>query len=189
MAEMSDVMTFLVIDEDRFTRAYLRSTLGRRSKVRILEAETALKGLDILSHTPVDAVVMDLLVSDFDGLALLELIRSHPGSARAHIIVGSSQASEEMVRRAQKLGVGDYFVKPLQSADIEKRLSALVQRVEKSRRLTSGPDGEPQKQRIVVADNDRNFCAFANTTLATHYDVKHAVSSLGIVALVNSWSS
>lgn len=82
MSEDSEVVRFLLIDEDRFSRAYLRSALARRPRVQVLEAENALQGLELLARQQVDAIIMELVMTDLDGMAMLQLIRSHPPSAR-----------------------------------------------------------------------------------------------------------
>jgi len=188
MADPSDLIQILVIDEDRFSRAYLRSTLGRRPKIRITEAESGLRGLEILATSTVDAVIMELVLSDFDGMALLQLIRSHPNSARTHLVISSSHTLEANVRKAIELGVSDYLVKPYQPADIERRLSGLIQRVEKYRRIKADSGGGSDRQRVLVADNDLNFCSFAASALTGQYDVRHAVSSLEILVNIHNWS-
>lgn len=188
MAEVSDTIQVLLIDEDRFSRAYLRSTLVRRPKIQVLEAESALKGLEILAGTAVDVVIMELVMSDFDGMAMLQLIRTHPASSRAHIAIASSHTLEANVRKAIEMGVTDYLVKPFQPAEVDRRVSALIQRVEKNRRVSADGGGAAERPRVLVADNDLNFCSFVTTTLSSQYDVKQAISSLEILVQVNGWN-
>jgi two-component system chemotaxis response regulator CheY len=188
MQDAADSVRVLLIDEDRFSRAYLRSTLLRRPKIQVLEAESALKGLEVLAQTPVDAVVMELALSDFDGMAMLQLIRTHPASSRAHIVIASTHTLEANVRKAIEFGVSDYLVKPFQPTDVERRVSALLQRIEKNRRLRADADAGGERQRVLVADNDLNFCSFVTATLAETYEIKQAASSLEILVLIHGWS-
>jgi two-component system chemotaxis response regulator CheY len=188
MQDASDSVRVLLIDEDRFSRAYLRSMLARRPKIQVLEAESALQGLEVLAQTPVEAVIMELALSDFDGMAMLQLIRTHPASSRAHIVIASTHTLEANVRKAIEFGVSDYLVKPFQPTDVERRLSALLQRVQKIRRLRADAELGGERRRVLVADNDLNFCSFVTVTLAESYEVKQAASSLEILVLIHVWS-
>src|SRR6266851_1077100 len=113
----TDQIVWLVIDEDRFSRVYLRSNLGRSPRIQLLEAESGLRGMEILSETPVDAVILDTSLSDFDGFAMLDLIRGHALSSKAYVVIASKQATQASVLRAKDCGVSDFLVKPFRSAD------------------------------------------------------------------------
>jgi Tol biopolymer transport system component/CheY-like chemotaxis protein len=138
-----------------------------------MEAESALQGLEVLAHTPVDAVIMEL---------------AHPASSGAHLVIASTHTLEANVRKAIEFGVSDYLVKPFQPTDVERRLSALIQRVEKNRRLQADAESAAEKQRVLVADNDLNFCSFAASTPAGSYEIKQAASSLEILAQIHTWN-
>lgn len=77
-------------------------------------ASTAAEGLALLSATPADVVVLDLLLPDRDGLALMADIRRIAPDAR--VVVITAQASIPRAVEAMRAGATDFLVKPVDAA-------------------------------------------------------------------------
>lgn len=105
--------TIVIVDdspEDRQTyRRYLLA--DKRCNYTILEEEYGEKGLQSCERVKPDAVLLDFLLPDIDGLEfLLELQAANPKNYPP-VIMLTGQGNEEIAVRALKSGAQDYLVK------------------------------------------------------------------------------
>jgi two-component system nitrogen regulation response regulator NtrX len=102
--------TILIIDDEPGIRKALASIL-EDERYRVLAAEDAIRGLQILEEEPADLVFLDVLLPRLGGLEALERIRE--GWPRVEVVVISGHANVDMAVRAVKLGAFDFLEKPL----------------------------------------------------------------------------
>lgn len=115
----------LVIEDDPTFLDLLRvhlSTAGHQ----VQTAEDAEIGLRSLISQPPDLVVLDMNVPYLDGFELLEAVRKDPATRGIPVIVITGRADDESYARARRIGVADYFTKPVQRdqliTSVEKHL-------------------------------------------------------------------
>jgi CheY-like chemotaxis protein len=87
------------------------------------------------------------------------------------VLVASQVANEEKVRQAIALGVSDYLLKPLQYDWVIQRLKRAADRIY-DRRRTAGKYADSSRTRVLVADADPNYCAFAESTLSADFTIE-----------------
>ncbi len=92
--------TILVVDDDRAIFLLIKNAL--EGIARIVTAETAEAGLDQLNQTPVDAVLLDIMLPDRSGMAVLCEI--HSFDRRMPVIFMTSEATSETAIEAMQLG-------------------------------------------------------------------------------------
>jgi signal transduction histidine kinase len=125
-------LVVLIADDSQPDRDYLAWQLRRtlQPPPLVLEAESSADALAILDRRPVDAVLIDYLLPDMDGLDLLSrVVQMH---SRVAVLVMSGQGSERVAAEAIKRGAQDYFVK--QNLSETQLARALGQAVETVRR-------------------------------------------------------
>ena len=86
-------------------------------------AENGRAALDFLKKDQFDLLILDLLMPELDGFAILNEIKNM--KLNVHIIVASNLGQEEDLKRATKLGAETYFVKSNTS------LAQIVEQVKK----------------------------------------------------------
>jgi two-component system nitrogen regulation response regulator NtrX len=100
----------LIIDDEAGIRRTLASILEDEG-YRVLTAEDAVLGLEILGKENIDLVFLDVLLPKLGGMEALERIRREkPG---IEVVVISGHANVDMAVRAVKLGAFDFLEKPL----------------------------------------------------------------------------
>ncbi|MGL4444882.1 MAG: sigma-54-dependent transcriptional regulator, partial [Alsobacter sp.] len=115
--------TILIVDDDPIQRRLLENTL-RRLGYETMLAQGGQEGLSILqgsSPSPVDLVVLDLVMPDLDGMAVLQ--RLSQAGIDIPVIVQTANGSIEAVIAAMKAGAADFVVKPVGA----ERLAVSVQ--------------------------------------------------------------
>src|SRR5256712_479521 len=125
-------MRILVVDDERAVRGSVRRALALEG-YSVSEAEGGQHALDELKARAMDAVVLDVLMPDLDGLEVCRRLRT----AGDRVPILMLTAREGVADRVAGLDAGadDYLVKPFALEELLARLRALLRR-------SAGGDGE-----------------------------------------------
>jgi two-component system KDP operon response regulator KdpE len=118
-----DVRVLVVDDEPQIVRG-LRVILGNAG-YRVEEATTKQEALDSVSARPPDAIVLDLVLPDGDGVDVATEIRRW---SQVPIVVLSAVGDEHQKVRALDAGADDYVTKPFGSEELLARMRAVLRR-------------------------------------------------------------
>jgi CheY-like chemotaxis protein len=113
----------LVVDDNRVNRMLLSRALAELD-VETLEAENGLRALEVMASSPVDVVLLDLLMPELDGYATLERLRADEALRHIPVIVITAVDELDSVVRCIELGATDYLPKPFEPAILRARLTA-----------------------------------------------------------------
>ncbi len=118
----------LIVEDDADTRYVLKTALetGRHN---CAAAASAAEGLSLADSLTFDAVVLDMLLGDSDGLAVLEKLKNDDPGLPVVILTGHADVKSAV--RAMKLGALDYLVKPFGNEE----LLLIIEKAVKERRL------------------------------------------------------
>jgi two-component system response regulator MprA len=115
----------LVVDDDPAVRAAIARTL------RIdYDVDEAADGAEALAHhaaTAADAIVLDLLMPNVDGLEVCRTLRGHDDPVPI-LVVTARDAVDDRVEGLDA-GADDYLVKPFAVEELRARVRALLRRV------------------------------------------------------------
>ena len=157
----------LVVDDDARLRRLLRTTLEAEG-FRVIEAETAKRGLiEAANHKP-DLVILDLGLPDAEGHTVVRGIRQW---SPLPIVVLSARVDEQQKIAALDAGADDYVTKPFAVGELLARVRAALRRaarpsapgplalgrvvIDLARRIAHGPAGEihftPIEYRLLAA--------------------------------------
>ena len=118
-------MRILIVDDDDALRDQIRKILtGQRHVV-----ETAADGeeaLDKLFDTPFDAVVLDIMMPNVDGLTVLKELREAGMDTPVIILTAKGDVDDRV--KGLDLGADDYLAKPFSLDELSARLRALLRR-------------------------------------------------------------
>lgn len=154
--------TLLVVDDDPDVREMLRMLFSHRFDV--ITVKSGKQALEILASYPVDVVLLDLLMPELDGLAVLERLRASGCKARVIVVSGLERA--EAVVTALRLGAVDYVTKPFDP-------DHLLFTVEAARRPTTVG---PRSTSVLVLGTDVGHRAALAVALGTRFDVPPAAN-------------
>ncbi|MGA9077650.1 MAG: response regulator transcription factor [Acidimicrobiales bacterium] len=108
----------LVVDDDASLRKALQIGLAARG-YEVLLAKTGEEAINQVALGTPDLVVLDLGLTDIDGLEVCRRVRSFSG---VPIVVLSAAGSESRKVAALDEGADDYVTKPFSMAELEARL-------------------------------------------------------------------
>ncbi|MBP6717889.1 MAG: response regulator transcription factor [Rhodoferax sp.] len=109
------------------------------------------RGLAALQATPVDLVILDLMLPDMEGLEVCRRIRTLPG-ALAQVPVLMLTAKGDAMDRiiGLEIGADDYLPKPFEPRELLARIRAVL------RRRVDGPPATTQTLRFGTLEIDRD---------------------------------
>jgi two-component system, OmpR family, KDP operon response regulator KdpE len=114
----------LVVDDEPQIVRGLRVILSNAG-YGVEEATTKREALDAVSVRPPDAIVLDLVLPDGDGIEVCEDIRRW---SQVPIVVLSAVGDERQKVRALDAGADDYVTKPFGSEELLARMRAVLRR-------------------------------------------------------------
>lgn len=150
----------LVIDDETLNLKMAEHIL--KSTYDIVCAKTGMAGIEILRQSKVDLVLLDLDMPAMSGLETLTKIRETADISDVKVALLTSLNSKIDAKTAVRLGVLDFVSKPFFPTE-------LLERVRKILPL-------PEKDSILVVDDDKMNLAVAKDLLEPQYEVSCAIS-------------
>jgi DNA-binding response OmpR family regulator len=98
----------LIVDDDPSIRKFLEANLTARG-YQVYSAQGGTEGIRFLTNTPVDLVLLDIMMPEMDGFETCRLIRK---SNQVPVIMLSAREGEGDGQKAFECGANDYITKP-----------------------------------------------------------------------------
>jgi adenylate cyclase len=124
-AERRDVI--LVVDDNEDNRDMLARRL-RRQGHEVLTAAGGRTALDALAGTAVDLVLLDVMMPDLDGYAVLQRLKADPARRDIPVLMISALDEMDSVVRCIQLGAEDYLSKPFDPVLLQARIGACLEK-------------------------------------------------------------
>jgi class 3 adenylate cyclase/CheY-like chemotaxis protein len=119
--------TVLVADDTAVTRMVIADTLGT-SGVRVLEAESGQRAVQMAADNAVDAFLLDIRMPDMNGIELCRTIRGIDRYQGAPIMFVTAMDQRDVLQWAVDAGCDDFMQKPIDAMVLRKRLGNLIQK-------------------------------------------------------------
>lgn len=118
-----DKKVLLIADDEEMNRRIIKKFL--KDSYEMLEAEDGKTVLELLHSRHVDALLLDIIMPEPDGLEVLKYMRERQEFGDIAILVATS-AKEQTERAALTLGADDVVSKPYDPLVIRKRLENIL---------------------------------------------------------------
>ena len=135
--------TVLVIDDDDLLRTNLKRGL-QQYDFSVLTANSATQGAQILARLSVDAIVLDRMMTDMDGLSFLKKLRKS-GNLTPIIMLTALSGPDNAIDGLAS-GANDYLAKPFQLQELVLRLKNIIKNTPQTTQIM--PDG------LIFVDNE-----------------------------------
>ncbi len=131
---MADNAKILVVDDDPDIRTVLTALLESKG-YQVVTASEGKEGLDALKAEKPDLMILDLLMSEMDGFAVIQKLKDPRWAKHANIpILVLTSVREDASRRRYELETGvsmdvdDYIEKPINPPFVLERVERLLQK-------------------------------------------------------------
>jgi two-component system phosphate regulon response regulator OmpR len=137
----------IVVDDDPELRTLLRRFLSEHGfETRAVDGGAALDRE--LSRSPADAIVLDLMMSGEDGLAICRRLRAAGDQTPIIMLTARGDPIDRIV--GLETGADDYLAKPFEPRELVARLSAVLRR-------TRGMRDVPTDDTVTIGPLEINF--------------------------------
>src|SRR5699024_10508164 len=121
---MSNSQKILVVDDEDRIRRLLRMYL-ERDDFEVEEAENGADALELALNNDYDAVLLDLMMPEMDGIEVCERLRQEKNTP---VIMLTAKGEESNRVQGFEVGADDYIVKPFSPREVVIRLKAVLRR-------------------------------------------------------------
>ena len=115
----------LIVDDEEGLLALIRQALEERGYEVVTAANAVDAGIEMSGNLP-SLILMDIKMPGIDGFQACEAIKNNTNTKDVPIIIISALSSESDIRRAKKIGLADYFVKPIDIEKLMSRIKAII---------------------------------------------------------------
>lgn len=136
----------VVDDEPRYLRL-LEANL-RSDGYEVITAADGLQAVETFSASPVDLILMDVMMPNLDGFAACQRIRQF---SNVPIIILTAKGEEQDRVRGLDMGADDYLVKPFSATELLARVRAVLRRSQVSKDVSQSRFFEHDNLRIDFA--------------------------------------
>lgn len=112
----------LVDDEPLFTN--IMGTALQKEKCRISTINRSYEVLPFLEKTPVDLIVLDIMMPDISGHDICRAIRQDPSMQDIFIIFATAKTGADDLLKGFECGANDYIAKPFRVPEVMARVRA-----------------------------------------------------------------
>lgn len=112
----------LIVDDIELNREILAVALG--DEYEVLQASDGLQTIEILKTDSegITAMLLDLIMPNVDGYAVLDYMREHGLLERIPVIVISAESARDVEVKCLEMGVTDFIRKPFDSVTVRRRV-------------------------------------------------------------------
>ena len=124
-------MKILIVEDQQYVSSLLADAV-RLQGHEVIVAGDGHEGLALVDRENPDAVFLDIVMPEPDGVEVLRRIRRR--SPELPVVVITGGASEEQREDLRRLGVTDFVEKPLLLDQIQQSLDSVVRRAPRGKR-------------------------------------------------------
>lgn len=119
-------MKVLIIDDEPDVRSVARLSLARVGGMEVIELPGGVQAVETARRERPDAILLDLMMPEMDGVATLEALQSNPETSPIPVVFVTAKAMPAEIRRLKSLGAMDVIVKPFDPMTLSSQLEQIL---------------------------------------------------------------
>ena len=119
------MIRLLIVDDEQSIGTMLEKALGRSGDFKITYIDNPVNALSRFRAGEYDGVLLDIMMTQKDGLSVLEEIKTK--DPECVVVMMTAYSTLDKVLQSHKVGADHYLLKPFDSlANVEKKIRELV---------------------------------------------------------------
>lgn len=119
------MQTILVIDDDAMNLRMAEFMLKQQG-YNILTSSNGKEGITLMESNPIDLVLLDIEMPEFNGFDTLSEIKSNSAISSIPVIMLTASAEQEDIEKSTALGAVDYIKKPFKPQELSEIISRAI---------------------------------------------------------------
>lgn len=124
---MMTTKTILAIDDDDGIREIIQFSLEATTDWEILTAASGKEGLAIAAEAKPDAILLDVMMPELDGIATFERLQTNPVTRDIPTILLTAKAKVSEQKQFIDLGVTGVITKPFTAMQLLEQIRKILQ--------------------------------------------------------------
>ncbi|NES24331.1 MAG: response regulator [Symploca sp. SIO3E6] len=120
------VKHILIIDDEEDIQEVAQLALELVGGWQVSTANSATEGLLLAEAQQPDAILLDVMMPDIDGIATFEKLQANPATKQIPVILLTAKVQSHDQRRFAQLGVIGVIAKPFKSMHLANQVSELL---------------------------------------------------------------
>ncbi|WP_299486544.1 response regulator [Acaryochloris sp. IP29b_bin.137] len=116
----------LVIDDDEIIRLVLQLSLSTLAQWQVLTAATGQEGIKIAQTEQPDAILLDMMMPDMDGLATMHELNAQLETQNIPIILVTAKARMADKQQWSELAISGVITKPFEPSELVPTIQTML---------------------------------------------------------------
>ncbi len=116
----------LIIDDEKNLCTVIGASLEKIGRWQVLTSLSGIEGLRKAETKQPDAILLDVMMPDIDGLVLFDTLQSHPVTQKIPVILLTAKAQKVDLERFTKLGVAGVITKPFDPLKLSSQIANIL---------------------------------------------------------------
>jgi CheY-like chemotaxis protein len=123
-------LRILIIDDEELIRVSTQLCLEMTSDWEVLTASSGREGLVKAETQQPNAILLDVMMPDMDGLTTLEHLQANPATQHIPVFLLTAKAQPAEQRQFAKLGVTAVITKPFEPLQLAEQIAEALARAQ-----------------------------------------------------------
>jgi two-component system, OmpR family, alkaline phosphatase synthesis response regulator PhoP len=116
----------LIIDDEFDIRSVAQLALKAVAGWEVFTAESGSEGIEIAAENQPDAILLDVMMPDMDGVATYKALQANPATQPIPVILMTAKAQASEKRQFAELGVAAIITKPFKAMKLHSEISSIL---------------------------------------------------------------
>jgi CheY-like chemotaxis protein len=116
----------LIIDDEETIQTVVQFGIQMAAGWEVLLASSGAEGLTKAQMEQPDAILLDVMMPDMDGIATFKALQSDPATQHIPVILLTAKAQTAEKRQFNDLGVSGVITKPFNSLDLPEQIVKIL---------------------------------------------------------------
>jgi|GEM_PF-1504203 len=150
------VARILLVEDDKLNRLLLKSVFNAYPGISLLEAEDAIKGLELIQKEKFDLIITDIQMPGMSGIEMVRQMRQIPDliNKKTPVLAFTADITPENIFEINQNGIDDYITKPVDENQLLNKISELL-KLEKQKAFSDSNDSKESD--FTVLDSGKRY--------------------------------
>lgn len=116
----------LIIDDEYDIRAVAELALKTVARWQVLTAASGNEGVQLATTQQPDAILLDMMMPDMDGIATLQALQANPATQSIPVIMMTARTQADEQTRFAAKGAAGIVTKPFKAAQLSAQIASAL---------------------------------------------------------------